>query len=293
MNSRILMVISVVLVVLVLASTFVVPETKHAIKLQLGEIKETNYEPGLHFKMPFINNVVNYERRILTVDLPPERFLTSEKKNVIVDSFVKWRIIDPAGYYVATGGQSNETNAQRQAASRLSAIIRDALQSQIRNRTLQETISGERREIMEVVQRKVNEEAERLGIDIADVRIKSVSLPEDVSSSVYERMIKERETVAKDFRSRGRERARGVRADADRQATVIEAEAYRESEILRGSGDAEAANIYASAYGQDPEFYAFHRSLEAYRKSFASGSDVLILDPDSEFFKYFQNMQGR
>lgn len=248
---------------------------------RLGEIREADYEPGLHFKMPFINNVRKFDARILTLDVEPERFLTAEKKNVIVDSFVMWRVADVGRYYKAVAGD------ERNARLRLEQIIKDGMRGQFSIRTVNEVVSGERDEIIRDLTITSNAQAQQIGIAVEDVRIKRIDLPAEVSNSVYRRMQAERARVAKQFRSRGFEEAEKIRADADRQRQVIIAEAYRDAEQVRGEGDATAAEIYAKAYGKDKEFYAFHRSLEAYRESVGGGGDMMMLKPDSDFFRYF------
>jgi membrane protease subunit HflC len=261
---------------------FTVDETQTAIRFQLGEIVEANYKPGLHWKWPLINNVRKFDRRLQTLDTEPERFLTAEKKNVIVDSFAMWRIEDVRLFYTTVGGDPAQANV------RLDQIVKDSLRSEFSKRTIQEVVSGDRDQIMETLSRLLREQATQLGIAAVDVRIKRIDLPSDVSSSVFSRMKAERLRVAKDFRSRGAEAAERIRADADRQSTVILAEAYRDAERQRGEGDAQAADIYAQAYGKDQDFYSFHRSLLAYRQSFDGKDDVLILQPeDSQFFRYF------
>lgn len=274
------------LAVLVYLSVFIVDETQTAIRFRLGEIVQANYEPGLHFQMPFINNVIKYDARVQTLDAEPERFLTAEKKNVIVDSFVKWRIADAARFFTAVRGDATQANL------RLDQIIKDSLRSEFGKRTIQEVISGDRAQIMEILSTTAADEARKLGIEALDVRIKRIDLPQDVSESVYRRMRAERERVARDFRSRGAEAAERVRADADRQSVVILAEAYRDAERTRGEGDARSAEIYALAFGNDPEFYRFYRSLNAYRNSFASKDDVIVLQPDSAFFRYFNDLKA-
>lgn len=281
MNIKTIGVLFAVIAVIVSMSTFMVHEREIAIKFKLGEIVTTITEPGLYFKIPLINNIRKFDSRILTMDTPAERFLTSEKKNVIVDSFVKFRISDARQYYTSTQGD------ERIAISRLSQIINDDLKGQVGSQTIKEVISGERQEIMQKVTEKAGPKTKALGIELVDVRIKRVDLPDDVSNSVYRRMAKERETVAKGFRSRGEEKAKEIRANADRQRQEILAEAYREAEETRGEGDAKAAKIYADAYNQDKEFYTFYRSLDAYKNSFGNGSDVMVISPDSEFFRYF------
>lgn len=266
-------------------SVFTVDQRERAILFRLGEIVRTDYQPGLHFKVPFITNVRKFDGRILTLDESPDRFLTSEKKNLMVDSYVKWRIDDVGKFYQRTGGD------ERTAALRLSQILRDGLRSEIAKRTLQEVISGDRAQIMEILTENANRQVSELGISVVDVRIQQVDLPAEVSDSVYRRMEAERARVAQDFRSRGAEAAERIRADADRQRTVILAEAYRDAETIRGEGDAKAADIYARAYNKDPDFYALYRSLNAYQSSFRDKGDVLLLQPDSEFFRYFNKAE--
>ncbi|RMG50851.1 MAG: protease modulator HflC [Gammaproteobacteria bacterium] len=262
-------------------SAYTVDERERAILLKLGKIEQADIGPGLHWKLPFVNNVRYFSSQVLTLDAPPERFLTSEKKNVIVNFFVKWRIDDLVTYFRATRG------SEAQAQLRLAQIIKDGLRNEFGERTIQETVSKERSQITEVLRIKANELTDDLGIKVVDVRITSISLPEEVSESVYERMRAERDRVAKDFRARGREAAERIRAEADRKRTVILAEAYRYAERLRGEGDAKAAEIYARAYGQDKDFYDFYRSLEAYRQTFSGKDDLILLDEKSEFFRYF------
>ena len=271
------------LLVLASFSLFTVKEWERAILFQFGEIVRSDYEPGLHFKIPVIQNVRKYNGRIMTMDAAAERYLTAEKKNLIVDAFVKWRINDVRRYYTAMGG--DETRAR----DRLSQIIKDGLRAEFGKRTVQEVVSGERSAVMAVLQVNADAQAAQFGISIIDVRLKRVDLPEDVSASVYRRMEAERVRVATDLRSRGAEAAERIRADADRQRTIILAEAYRESEELRGAGDARAAEIYSGAFSGDPEFFSFYRSINAYRSSFGDRSDVMLLDPDSQFFKYFRD----
>jgi membrane protease subunit HflC len=266
-------------------AVFTVDETQTAIRFRLGEIVEANYDPGLHFKVPFINNVRKYDARVQSLDTDPERFLTAEKKNVIVDSFVIWRIADVGRFYTAVAGDPNRANL------RLDQIIKDGLRSEFSKRTLQEVVSGDRRQIMEILSTIASREAKQLGIDVLDVRIKRINLPDEVSSSVFRRMRAERERVARDFRSRGAEAAERIRADADRQSTVILAEAYRDAERTRGEGDARAAEIYAKAYGRNPDFFGFYRSLNAYRGAFSSKDDILVLQPESPFFRYFRGQE--
>ena len=270
------------LVVIASFALFTVDEREKAVMFRLGEIVKTDFEPGLHWQTPFVNNVRKFDVRIQTLDAEPERYLTSEKKNVIVDSFVKWRIKEVANYFTATGGDALRANL------RLSQIIKDGLRGEFAKRTIQEAISGERAEIMDIITAAGNKEAQAFGIEIVDVRIKRVDFPQDISDSVYSRMRAERQRVAKDLRSRGAEAAEKIRAEADRQVTVIKADAYRDAEKLRGEGDAAATEIYAKAYGKDLEFYSLYRSLNAYKTTFADKSDMLVIEPDTEFFKYFK-----
>jgi membrane protease subunit HflC len=287
MNIKAIAVIVVALLVVLAMSVYTVDQRDRAILFSLGEIKRDDVKPGLHFKFPLVNNVLTFDGRILTLDAQPERFLTSEKKNVIVDFFVKWRISDAGEYYRATRGQ------ERNALIRLAQIIKDRLRNEFGKRTIQEAVSGERSEIMEVLQVSTNELAKALGIQVLDVRISRIDLPAEVSDSVYERMRAERERVAREFRARGMEAAERIRAKADRQRTVIRANAYRDAEVLRGDGDAKAAQIYADAYNADPQFFAFSRSLRAYTETFNDKSDLLVLAPDSEFFRFFNDAKGR
>ncbi|OED37346.1 HflC protein [Chromatiales bacterium (ex Bugula neritina AB1)] len=264
-----------------IAPFFIVDERERAIKLFLGEIEEKQYDAGLHWKLPVFNTIHKFDSRIMNIDANPERVLTSEKKNVMVDSFVKWRIESPRQYFKATGG--NNRNAERLLSQFINKGVKDA----IGKRTMKDVISGERLQIMQEVAVATNIQAAPLGVEIVDVRVKKVELPEDVSDSVYRRMTQERAKVAKDFRSKGQEKAKGIVADAERQRSVLLAEAYNESQQIRGLADAEAAEIYANAYGKDPEFYALYRSLNAYKTTFSGKNDVLLIKPDSEFFKYF------
>jgi membrane protease subunit HflC len=268
-------------------SFFIVEERELAVKFRLGEFDRADYTPGIYFKIPFINNVRKFDSRILTLDAEPERYLTFEKKNVIVDAFIKWRINDVANYYKTMGGD------ERRAGMRLSQVIKNGLRDEFGKRTIQEAISGERAEIMNVITEQIEEQAQQFGIEVVDVRIKRIELPPEVSGSVFDRMEAERARVAKDLRSRGAEAAERIRADADRQRTVLLAEAYRDAERIRGEGDAKSAEIYAQAFSKNDEFYSFYRSLDAYRNVFSNQEDVLVLDPESEFFKYFKNLSGR
>jgi membrane protease subunit HflC len=253
---------------------------------KFGEIKAADIKPGLHFKMPFINNVRVFDSRILTLDVKPDLFPTSEKKYVYVDFFVKWRIDNVRDYFVATGGLEERAN------SRLSQITKDELRDEFASRTIKEAVSGERSDIMEALVLKANQISQELGIEIVDLRVSRIDYTDDISGSVYERMRAERDRVAKDFRARGRESSEKIRAAADRERQITLANAYKTSEQLRGEGDATAADVYAQAYGRDPEFYSLTKSLTAYKQTFNSKSDVLVLEPDSQFFRYFNKSQG-
>jgi membrane protease subunit HflC len=253
----------------------------------LGKIKGTDYGPGLHLKVPIIDEVKRFDGRILTLDNEEERFLTLEKKNLIVDFFVKWRIKDVGTYYRATGGD------EIKALDRMSKIIKGGLRDEFGARTVQQAVSGERNEIMQKLLVVANPQVQDLGIEVVDVRVKRIDLPDQVTRSVYERMESERKRVANDLRAKGDETAERIRADADRQREVILAEAYREAEKTRGLGDAEAAEIYAKAYGLNPEFYSFYRSLSVYKSTLRDKSDVLVLEPEGEFFRYFNPPAGR
>ena len=262
-------------------SVYVVNQWETAVVLRLGEIVTADVEPGLHFKMPFINNVRKFDSRLQTLDAAPERYLTSEKKNLVVDSFVKWRIVDVEKFYTTMNGD------KRQAGMKLGQIVKDGLRAEFGNRTVKEVISAERIDIASKIKIVTGDAVKPFGIEIEDVRIKRIDLAKDISESVYRRMEAERNRVAKDLRSKGAEAAEKIRADADRQRVVILADAYSEAEILRGKGDAKAAEIYAKAYNIDAEFYSFYHSINAYKISFKDKSDILLVDPKSDFFKYF------
>lgn len=281
MIRTIVLILVVALAVVGVSAAFVVTETEYAIKFQLGRIVRADYEPGLHFKVPFINNVRKYDSRLLTLDTPPEKMITSEQKFVEVDSFVKWRIVDVSRFYTATQGIEDVAKA------RLDSIVKDRIRNQIAARTLVEVISEQRVSTMQDIAREANVASADLGIEVVDVRIKAIELPDDVRDSVHRRMAADRQKEANLYRYEGREEAERIRADADREAQVILAEAERDGQTTRGAGDARSTEIYASAYGQDEEFYAFYRSLQAYSSSFGSGSDVMVLDPSSSFFEYF------
>lgn len=268
------------------SSVYVVNQWETGVVLRLGEIVEADVEPGLHFKTPFINNVRKFDSRLQTLDAAPERYLTSEKKNLVVDSFVKWRISDVAMFYTTMNGDN------RQAGMKLGQIVKDGLRAEFGNRTVKEVISAERVEIADKIKLTTADAAKSFGIEIEDIRIKRIDLAQDISESVYRRMEAERNRVAKDLRSKGSEAAEKIKADADRQVVVILANAYSEAEILRGKGDAKSAEIYAKAYNRDAEFYSFYHSINAYKASFKEKSDVLLVDPKSDFFKYF-NQSGK
>ena len=265
-------------------AVFVISETQRGVLLKFGEVVKTDLAPGLHFKTPFVNSVRKFDGRILTVDSTPERFFTQEQKQLIVDSYAKFRVIDVAKYYTATNGE------EFRAAALLSQRINDDLRNQVAGRSVQEVVSGERDQLMEAVKARLNETVlTELGVEVIDVRVKKIDLPNEVSQSVYRRMNAEREKEARELRSEGKEIAEGMRAEADRKVTVIEAEAVRDAEIIRGDGDATATRIYADSFNRDPEFYAFTRSLNAYQQTFANGSDIMLLQPDSQFFQYLRD----
>jgi membrane protease subunit HflC len=286
MRNRLGVILIGVLVALVIGalSLFVVDQRQNAIVFRLGEVIAVKTAPGLFFKVPLVDNVRFFDVRILTIDTAePERFLTSEKKNVLVDLFVKWRITDVRQYYVSVGG--NEGLAQ----TRLLQTINDGLRAEFGNRTVHEVVSGERDKIMDLMREKANEDAKNIGVEVIDVRLKRVDLPQEVSVDVYRRMEAERKRVANELRSTGAAESERIRAEADKQREVIVAQAYREAQRIKGEGDARSTAIYARAYEQNAEFYAFYRSLEAYRASFRGRNDVLVLEPGSEFFKYLRS----
>ena len=269
--------------VILLGSIYTVDQRQSAIVFQLGEVVDTVETPGLHFKLPLVQNVRFFDRRILTLDTPePERYITSEKKNVLVDSYVKWRITDVRQFYISVNGD------ETRAATRLAQTINSSLRDEFGSRTVREVVSGERDKITVAMRETANAEAQKIGVEVVDVRIKRVELPVEVSESVFRRMEAERKRVANELRSTGAAESERIRADADKQREVILAEAYREAQRIKGVGDARAADIYGRAYSADGEFYAFYRSLEAYRGSFRDRSDMLVLDPSSDFFKYMK-----
>ncbi len=275
------LIVGVVLAIVAWNSFYIVSQTERAVLLRFGRIVEPDVKPGIHVKIPYVNSVRKFDARLMTLDTTTSRFLTLEKKALMVDSYAKWRVDDAERFYTATSGMKQI--ADERLARRLEAALRD----QFGKRTLHESVSGQRDELMGLVTNSLNRAAQQeLGIEVVDVRVKGIDLPREVNRSVFERMSSEREREAREHRAKGQELAEGIRADADRQRRVLLAEAFREAEELRGDGDAQAAAIYAAAYGQDPEFYSFHRSLQAYRDSFASKDDVLVLDPDSDFFRY-------
>ena len=279
----ILVVLLIALVVLS-ASTFTVDQRQNALVFQLGEVVSVKKSPGLYFKLPMVQNIRYFDTRILTLDAAdPERFITSEKKNVLVDSYIKWRVIDARQFYVSVGG--DETRAQ----IRLNQTVNDGLRAEFGKRTIHDVVSGQRDEVMNTIRIKADQDARKIGVQVVDVRIKRVDLPESVSENVYRRMEAERKQVANELRSTGAAEAEKIKADADKQKDVIVAEAYRDAQSVKGAGDAKAAAVYAAAYGKNAEFYAFYRSMQAYRESFKNKSDVMVLDPSADFFKYMKN----
>jgi membrane protease subunit HflC len=284
-KASILLIVLALLVALISASVFTVDEREFAIKLRFGEILSDEFEPGLHFKIPFVNNVVKYDDRILTRNNPTEEFLTQEKKNLKVDFYVKWRITDPGQYYQAVGGD------ELIATNRLIEIIKDGIRAEFAKRTVQQVVTADRREIMDDMMDTAGRTARELGIEVVDVRVKRLDLPDEVSDSVFNRMRQERARVAAQLRAEGEETAERIRSEADRDRTIILAEAYKQSEEIRGEGDAESADIYAAAHQRDPEFYAFYRSLQAYRRSLGAEGDIFVLGPDSDYFRYMKEAE--
>lgn len=280
--SRIFIALLVLLILLSMA-TYTVDQREHAIVFRLGEIIAVKEEPGLYFKTPLVDNVKYYDKRILTYDSStPDRFITSEKKNVLVDSFIKWRIIDPAKFYVSVNGD------ERQAERRLTQTVNDGLRAEFGKRTIQEVVSGERSEIMDIIKERADRESNNIGIEILDVRLRRVDLPKEVSDSVYQRMEAERKSVANELRSEGFAESEKIKANAEKQKEIIITDAYREAQKIKGQGDAKAARVYSDVFSKNKEFYDFYRSLEAYRNSVNSKEDILVLDPNTEFFKYLQ-----
>lgn len=273
-----------VVLVLLSMSMFVVDQRQNAIVFQLGEIVSVKTKPGLYFKIPLMQNVRYFDSRILTLDTgEPERYITAEKKNVMVDSFVKWRIIDVRQYYISVGGD------EQRAATRLMQTVNSSMREEFGKRTIHEVVSGEREQIMNVLREKTDADARKIGVQVLDVRLKRVDFPSEISDSVYRRMDAERKRVANELRATGFAESEKIKADADKQRQVILAEAYREAQKTKGEGDAKAAALYGAAFSRNPEFYAFYRSLEAYKQSFKNKSDVMVVDPSSDFFKYLKN----
>jgi len=269
--------------VIVVMSAYTVDEREYAIVFRLGKIVDVKKNPGLFFKLPLIENIRYFDKRILTLNWDePDRFITSEKKNVLVDSFVKWKIIDPAKYYVSVKGD------EAQAERRLSQTVNDGLRAEFGKRTIHDVVSGERTQIMDILRQRADKESRQMGIQILDVRLRRVDLPKEVSESVYQRMEAERKSVANELRSQGGAAAEKIRADADKQREVIIAEAFREAQKIKGEGDARAAETYGQTFGKNPEFYAFYRSTEAYKNSFKNKSDIIVIDQSSDFFKYMR-----
>jgi membrane protease subunit HflC len=283
---NIALIVIVVLVILARMSLFTVDQRVYALKFRFGEIVKADYKPGLHFKIPFVNKVIEYSNLIRNYDDAEEKFLTGGKRNLIVDYFVTWQVVDPAQFYRSVQG-----NEQR-AINRLSAIVKEGMKAAISQRTVQQVVSAERSELMSQTLAEARKRAPQLGVQVVDVRVKRIDLSNEVSDSVYNRMRKERERTATQLRAEGEEEYERIQADADRQRTVILANAYRDAQRIRGDGDAKAAEIYAKAYKQDPDFYAFYRSMEAYKKSIGGNNDVLVLNPDSDFFRFLQQQFG-
>lgn len=279
--------IALAAVLLLSNSLYVIKETERGVLLQFGEVVDPDIKPGLHIKIPFVNSVRKFDGRVLTVDSTPERYFTQEKKALIVDSYAKFKISDTEKFYTATNGEESR------AMALLAQRINDGLRNQVAVRTIQEVVSGERDELMQALTAELTDVAQKgLGVEVVDVRVKQIDLPPDVSESVYRRMNAEREKEAREHRSQGEELAEGIRAAADREVTVLKANAYRDSELIRGEGDASATSIYAEAFNEDPEFYAFTRSLRAYQDAFRGNGDIMLVQPDSEFFRYLKDSGG-
>lgn len=284
---NIIIIVLALIAFIFMTATYTVDERETAIKFRFKEIVETDIQPGLHFKVPFMNTVEKFSKLILTLDAQPDRFLTGEKKYVQVDFFVKWKIDNTNAFYRATRGDIDR------AQNRLESIMKDGLRNEFSTRTIQEAITGERGEIMTALREKATASVKELGIAIVDARVSKIDFPDSVSESVYERMRSERQRVAQDFRSRGKAEGEKIRAIADRQAVIIEANAYRDAEKIRGEGDAKSTEIYAHAYQRDEEFFAFYRSLDAYKRSLGQSGDIMVIEPDSDFFKYFKSQGGQ
>ncbi len=290
MSTRAFLVLAAIVILLGIgkSSLYIVNETERAVLLRFGEVVKPDVEPGLHFKAPFMDSVAIFDGRLQTLDARPQDYLTLEKKRLIVDSYLKWRISNVKKYYTATSGDA------ARAGDLLSSRVDTGLRNQFGQRTLNEAVSGEREQLMLDLKNNLSDIAkEELGIEVYDIRVKRIDLPQEVSQSVYERMRAEREREARELRSKGKELAEGIRADADRQKTVLLAQAYRESETIRGEGDALASSTYANAFNQDPEFYSFYRSLSAYKSAFSNKGDIMVVEPDSDFFKYLKNPTGQ
>ena len=282
-----LLIFLLVVLVALSASTFTVDQRQNALVFQLGEVISVKKKPGLYFKLPMVQNVRYFDTRILTLDsADPERFITSEKKNVLVDSYIKWRVINARQYYVSVGGD------EMRAQIRLNQTVNDGLRAEFGKRTIHDVVSGQRDEVMNLIRAKADQDARKIGVQIVDVRVKRVDLPSEVSESVYRRMEAERKRVANELRSTGAAEAEKIRADADHQREVIVAEAYRDAQRTKGEGDGKAAAIYSAAYGLNPEFYAFYRSMDAYRGSFRGKNDIMVLQPNSDFFRYMKSPRG-
>ncbi len=287
MKSQIVLAIIVVSFLLVSSSLYIVDQRQKAIVFQLGEVIAVKESPGLYFKIPMVQNVRFFDSRILTMDAEePDRFITSGKKNVLVDLFVKWRIVDVKQYYISVRGD------EALARVRLAQTVNSSLRDEFGNRTVHEVVSGQRDKIMEIMRKKADADARNIGVEVVDVRLKRVDLPKEVSESVYRRMEAERKRVANELRSTGFADSEKIRSNADRQREVILAKAYRDAQKTKGEGDAKATRIYAEAFQKNPEFYSFYRSLEAYKQSFQNKSDMMVLEPNSEFFKYLKNSGG-
>jgi len=285
--SRTLVLIFVLLILLSL-STFTVDQREYALVFRLGEIVSVKSKPGLYLKAPVVDNVKFFDKRILTLNSSqPDRFITSEKKNVLVDSYIKWRIIDPSKYYVSVNGD------EQQAERRLTQTVNDGLRAEFGKRTIQEVVSGQRSDIMDILQARADRESRQIGVEILDVRLRRVDLPKEVSESVYQRMEAERKSVANELRSQGFADSEKIRAEAEKQRDIIITNAYRDAQKIKGEGDAIASRIYADAFSKNEEFYDFYRSLEVYRRSFSGKEDILVLDPSSDFFKYLRDSRKK
>ncbi|WP_336366257.1 protease modulator HflC [Marinobacter sp. C2H3] len=278
---------ALIVVLVVTSSVYIIPETHRGVLLRFGQLIETNIGPGIHFKVPVVDKVRQFDVRVLTLDLPSRQYLTVEKKPLDVDSYVAWQIEDVDTFYRATGG--NEFSAQ----SLLSSRIDNGLRNEFGVRNMHEVVTGQRDELMHQLRDEVNQTSvKEFGIRVLDIRVKAIELPQQVSENVYRRMATERQKLAQEFRSRGQEKAEGIRADADRQKTVILAEAFSQSEKTRGEGDGQAARIYAESYSKDPDFYSFYRSLTAYQKAFSSKDDIMVIDSDSDFLRFLKDPKG-